>query len=169
MNRQAYSAGFTLLEALVTLVIVSIGLLGLLGLQTVSIVNTQVSAARTQATFAADNIADRMRANKAGVADDAYDGIDHPSADGEPAQMCDDGSSCTAAEMATYDAYIWDQALGSPQSGLPGGQGAIECIENDGSACLRYRVIVRWQEREPNDSGGVGDATTRTFETVVQP
>lgn len=170
MNEPAYTAGFTLLEALVTIVIVSIGLLGLLGLQSVSVVNTQVSAARTQATFAADSIADRMRANRAGVANNEYAGIDTGS---EPSVLCDDGNTCTPRQMAVYDTYIWNKSLGDQSDNgrglLPNGKGAIECLETDGSACLRYRVTVSWDERDPGDAGGVSTPTTRTFETVVQP
>ena len=74
------SRGFTLLEALVTVVIVSIGLLGILGLQTVSIANTASSSARSDATIAADNLADRMRVNFTGARDGAYEDINNPSA-----------------------------------------------------------------------------------------
>ena len=170
MKQPAQVQGFTLLEALVTIVIVSIGLLGLLGLQTVSIVNTQVSASRTQATFAADNIADRMRANRAGVDSNAYDGLNHQSANGSKPN-CENGNSCSPAQMARYDAFVWDEALGSSQAGLPQGQGAIACIETavTGSGCVRYRVTISWQERQPDQTSGTGTPTTQSFETVVQP
>ena len=170
MNHPIHNAGFTLLEALVTIVIVSIGLLGLLGLQTVSIVNTRVSSARTQATFAADNIADRMRANRAGVAANAYNNVNNPSA-GSPPTLCENGTACTPTQMATYDAYVWDRSLGdqsaSGQGLLPDGRGAINCVQNDGTACLRYQVTITWQERD--DTSGSTAPTSRSFVTEVRP
>lgn len=160
-----HDGGFTLLEALVTVVIVSIGLLGLLALQTASLVNTQLSAARTQATLGADNIADRMRANRTGVADNAYDGFDHPAENTSPGKSCRDGKICNSSEMAAFDAYEWDRSLGPPR--LPNGEGALKCIEKDGSACLRYRIVIRWTERDHVDAAD--DHALQTFETVVQP
>ena len=56
-------AGFTLIEILITLLILSIGLLGLAGLQTKGLQYDQVAFMRSQAAIMADDIADRMRAN----------------------------------------------------------------------------------------------------------
>jgi type IV pilus assembly protein PilV len=56
--------GFTLVEALVALVILSIGLLGVAGLQLTSLRANTSSTYRSQATFLAYDIADRMRANR---------------------------------------------------------------------------------------------------------
>lgn len=157
--------GFTLLEALVTIVVISIGLLGLLGLQTFSIVNTQLSSARSQATIAADNIADRMRANPEGVAVNAYDKVDHPAAKNAPT-ACTGGTKCTPKAMANYDAWAWDKALGDQ---LPAGRGQLDCDESDGTRCVRYRVRITWNERQAmDDKTGTGMAPI-TFETMVRP
>ncbi|MDT0635401.1 type IV pilus modification protein PilV [Spectribacter hydrogenoxidans] len=147
MTRQR---GFTLLEALIALVVVSIGLLGLLGLQAVSLSNTHVSATRTTANDAAKDIAERMRSNLAGVDANHYADIDHPSAGKAPGFDCVD-SSCSAQQMATVDAYAWDQSIGAQ---LPNGRGRVDCLDNDpadGDACSRkspHRVTVIWRERD---------------------
>src|SRR5882724_11312914 len=66
--------GFTLVEALVALVVLSIGLLGIAGLQITSLKANHGSATRTQAVYLAYDIIDRMRANqKAAITDHAYD------------------------------------------------------------------------------------------------
>lgn len=157
--------GFTLLEGLVTVVVVSIGLLGILGLQTVSIVNTQLSSARSQATIAADNIADRMRANLEGVAVNAYDNVDHPAAGSKPT-ACESSTTCSPTEMATYDAWAWDTALGEQ---LPNGKGQLECVNQDGGRCQRYHVRITWNERDITEDGEGAGTVPITFETTVRP
>ncbi|MEQ8798656.1 MAG: type IV pilus modification protein PilV [Salinisphaeraceae bacterium] len=142
--------GFTLLEALIALVVVSIGLLGLLGLQAVSLSNTHVSATRTTANEAAEDIAERMRSNLAGVDANHYASIDNPSAGKAPGVDCV-SNSCSAQQMAAVDAYAWDQSISAR---LPNGRGQVDCLDNDpadGDACSRqspHRVTVIWRERD---------------------
>lgn len=57
--------GFTLIETLVALAVLSIGLLGVAGLQLVGLRGNLSASSRTQATYFADDIIDRMRANYA--------------------------------------------------------------------------------------------------------
>jgi type IV pilus assembly protein PilV len=64
--------GFTLVEVLVTLVIMSIGLLGLAALQLTSLKANHGSATRTQAVYLAYDIIDRMRANPTAVTAGSY-------------------------------------------------------------------------------------------------
>ncbi|HBA32699.1 MAG TPA: type IV pilus modification protein PilV, partial [Gammaproteobacteria bacterium] len=59
--------GFTLLEVLIALVILSVGLLGLAGLQTTGLRNNHSAYLRSQATLLAYDITDRIRANKANL------------------------------------------------------------------------------------------------------
>lgn len=172
--------GFTLLEALITIVIISIGLLGILGLQTVSIANTQISAARSQATIAADNIADRMRANSAAAADGFYEtsdpGDSNANDNPQPSDTCGD-SKCTPQEMATFDLWEWKQSLDRDEgTRLPNGRGFLSCAS--GTDCRRYIVTVVWSERDreaersgntPDQCPDRADITDRCFETVVQP
>ena len=55
--------GFTLIEILVTVVVLAIGLLGLAGLQAAGLSFSSTAAQRSQATSLAYDIIDRMRAN----------------------------------------------------------------------------------------------------------
>ncbi|WP_116301633.1 type IV pilus modification protein PilV [Alkalilimnicola ehrlichii] len=57
--------GFSLLEVLVAVLVLAIGLLGVAGLQAVSMRVNFNSEMRTQATFLAYDVLDRMRANRA--------------------------------------------------------------------------------------------------------
>lgn len=56
--------GLSLLEVLVSLIILSLGLLGYAGLQSVTIKNSHNAYLRSQATSLAYNALDRMRANR---------------------------------------------------------------------------------------------------------
>ncbi|MFZ3288159.1 MAG: type IV pilus modification protein PilV, partial [Telluria sp.] len=62
MQRQQ---GFSLIEVLITMLIVSIGLLGIAGIIVTNLKHNQSSYARTQASLLVSDIVDRMRANRA--------------------------------------------------------------------------------------------------------
>ncbi|NKI35237.1 type IV pilus modification protein PilV [Wenzhouxiangella sp. XN79A] len=61
-------AGVTLIEVLITLLVLSVGLLGVAALQGFSLQANQVSYYRTQATNIAYELADHARANRSEVA-----------------------------------------------------------------------------------------------------
>ncbi|TQE92632.1 MAG: type IV pilus modification protein PilV [Spiribacter salinus] len=63
-NRPARQRGVTLIEILITLIVLSVGLLGLAALQSFSLQAGQVSLLRTQATNFAYEVADHARANR---------------------------------------------------------------------------------------------------------
>ena len=60
-------SGFTLLEVMVAIVVLSLGLLGLAGLQAASLRNNQAAYYRGIATQQTYDMADRIRANLAGA------------------------------------------------------------------------------------------------------
>ncbi|PCJ30335.1 MAG: type IV pilus modification protein PilV [Gammaproteobacteria bacterium] len=63
-NNPKKEKGFSLLEVLITVFILSIGLLGLAGLQTTSLKNNHSAQHRTSAIILSYDIVDRMRLNK---------------------------------------------------------------------------------------------------------
>ncbi len=65
-------SGFTLLEVMVAMVVLSIGLLGLAGLMASSMRNNQSAYHSTQATWFAYDILDRMRANRTAALASGY-------------------------------------------------------------------------------------------------
>ncbi len=65
-------SGFTLLEVLIALLVLSIGLLGLAALQTTGLRSNQMASMRTLATQFTYDITDRMRSNPVGVANGEY-------------------------------------------------------------------------------------------------
>ena len=69
------SGGVSLIEVLVALVILSVGVLGLSRLQATQLRANNAAYLRTQAAIQAYDMADRMRANQAGVEAGSYDAI----------------------------------------------------------------------------------------------
>lgn len=104
--------GFSLIEVLVAIVILSLGILGLAGLQAVSLKNTSASGQRTIAINLAADIADRMRANPAGLADGNYI-IDFTSDDIAELEHtnCTTSAGCSSQELAQNDIFQWNAAL----------------------------------------------------------
>ncbi|MGB5438454.1 MAG: type IV pilus modification protein PilV [Gammaproteobacteria bacterium] len=134
------SRGFTLLEVLITLLVISIGLLGLAGLQISGMRANQMGFMRSQAILAAYDMADRMRANPAAAAAGNYDG--NPSA--ATVDCVGASNACTSAEMASYDKDAWLDIL----TLLPGGAGEVV---DDGSD--NYTITVRWDEERSGATG----------------
>lgn len=148
MIRSRSQSGTTLLEVLVALLILAIGLLGMLGLQTTSLRNTQSAYLRTQATILAEDIADRMRANRQGTGSGAYD-----SASGLLNSSCNTTAGCSAVAMAGHDLAQWQNAVSGD---LPSGAGRV-CVDStpdDGTpgapACdgsgSGYAIKIWWDD-----------------------
>ena len=161
--------GYTLIEVLVAVVILSIGLLGLALLTGMGLQDNTRAYQRSIAVFLAYDIADRMRANPEGMIKGYYVWDLDPDTDPpatEPA--CNADGTCDPRQRASRDVYHWSNALrlGSvqwPNQGLPQGSGSI--LQDDTNPS-RYHVNVRWVEAE-NRSGGnnPGGGTRCTNET----
>lgn len=100
-------AGFTLLEVLVALIVLSIGLLGLSGLQTMGLRNNHSAFMRSQATLFAGNIIDHMRANRGAAMAGDYN-IDFAD-DAPTTAVCT--TNCSRANVADMDLQDWLAAL----------------------------------------------------------
>jgi len=163
--------GFTLIEILIALVIFSIGLLGLAGMQLRGSEGTNMAYFRSQATLIANDMAERMHANRAGVDTNAYFLLDTNTvscANGPPPNpFCATrdgapGAVCTPAEMATFDLFT---IACSTESLLPTGSRLIVTC-NDNPNCdigSAHTVAIAWSE--VND----GQARTSDVTLVVQP
>ena len=132
--------GFSLLEVLISLAVLSIGLLGLAALQTVGLRINHDSYQRTQATMLAYDIADRMRANSVGLAAGKYNAVLITTNPTGPDCIA---STCTPAEVADYDIRTWHEILALK---LSGGEGAISTTV---SGVITTRTItIIWREND---------------------
>jgi type IV pilus assembly protein PilV len=139
--------GFTLLEVLIALLILSIGLLGLASLQTSGLRSNQMASMRTTSTQLAYDIADRMRANPVGV-----DAQNYVIATGDadpviPAGENCENVTCTSAQMATYDLAQWRGAVRS----LPGGTSSIARTVT--GTVVTHTITIFWDEYRQGISG----------------
>jgi type IV pilus assembly protein PilV len=151
-----HGRGFTLIEVLVAIVVLSIGLLGLAGLQAISLQNNHSAYLRMQATLAANDMTDRMRANMGAVKAKNYN---KPTATQHT--ECKTTTGCSPQYMAENDAYEWNT---NTLALLPSGAGVV-CIDStpndadatpvdpqcDDKAAGSYVIKVWWKDdRDPS-------------------
>lgn len=159
ISQHQRNRGFSLMEVLVTLIVLSIGLLGLAGLQLSSLQDNHSAYLRSQATIMAGNIIDRMRANRTIARSGNYDIAIGTSAS-TPASGCTGsaGDNCTPAEMATLDLSEWKTDLADT---LPSGDGSISRTTLAGDQIL-VTVTVQW-----DDSRGTQAAVQLPIESLL--
>ena len=147
--------GSSLIEVLVSLLVISGGLLGVAAMYSVSMRNNQAAYYRSQATTLGIDMVERMGANKRGVvAGDYNDGA------GAATAACFTTPGCTPAQMAAQDVLDWSTRVAAV---LPGGDSVV-CIDssgNDGTAAAQacdnagriYAVKIWWDD----DRDGVAE------------
>ncbi|MGB5439075.1 MAG: type IV pilus modification protein PilV [Gammaproteobacteria bacterium] len=182
--------GLTMIEVLVTLIILSVGLLGLAGLQGVAKRSSHQAYQRTLATQLVDGIIERIRANPTAAAN-YHTGTSSPlggATRGESAPSPDCSSStCTAAQMASYELWSWEQAIdgatitediggvSTKEGGLIVPAGCIVFAADAGKTNTgKLSVILSWRGlseiTDAAESGvacGSGAADARRRQTVV--
>jgi len=97
--------GFTLLESLLALFVLSFGLLGVAGMHARSLQTGFVAAQRMAAVSKGEELLERIRSNRSGVASYA----DGPNSGG--CTIGDGSVSCPPADMAADDLFIWEEEV----------------------------------------------------------
>jgi type IV pilus assembly protein PilV len=175
MQVRSRQRGISLIEVLMAVLIFSVGLIGLAGLMVMAARSNHAAYLRTQVTFLAGNMADRMRANPMGLWNGAYNASGYPTS---TKQTCSKASPCTPAQVAARDQYEWSQLLNAL---LPDAHATISC---SGGAGLGYdptpqmgmrppyggncAMTISWTERKlvtTSDSG----TPTQSFAWEFQP
>jgi type IV pilus assembly protein PilV len=141
--------GFTLLEVLVALVILSIGLLGLAAMQASALSSTHGSQMESIVALQARSLADAMSANPdywanntpiftvTGTATAPVFGSSAPTV---PSGGCLN-TICTSTNMAGYDLQQWAAQL---MSQVPGATAKITC---SASAPVGCNITINWTEK----------------------
>jgi type IV pilus assembly protein PilV len=149
--------GFTLVEVLVSMIILSIGLLVLVGMQLTAMQNTQGGYLRAQASMVAYDIMDRMRTNTPAVTNGDYDlalGVATPAMPACTGIL----ANCNTGEMANFDLAQWRTIMGIY---LPAGNGSVTTVDN--GTTTQVTVNVFWTD--PYSAGG--DAETMAMMTEL--
>lgn len=149
-TRFAAAGGFTLIEVLVAILVLTVGILGAAGAQVAALKARHATALMSGGVQLASTLADRMRANRAQMqAPDQlnpYLQLRYAVADGAPAPLpraCFSDGGCGSAEVAEFDLHDIKQAL---HEGFPESRVAV-CRD----AVVRDADDLRWE-----CSGGPG-------------
>ncbi len=122
------NTGFSLMEILVSLIVLSVGLLGLSGLQIAAIKGTNDAHFRNEASFLLMDTSNRMRSNRQGMNDylaSVTDTTISLSCASEGIANCEGAdSNCSAIDLAKYDL---NEMACNAQNKLP--TGAIELVK----------------------------------------
>ena len=142
--------GFSLLEVLVTLILLSVGLLGVAALQLTSLRYAATSGGRNQAALFAQEVADRIRANN-------DPSVNYANATGAAANCYNASGTCSAdqlrlSDLADLNARVSDVKRG----GLQNGQLNITPAPNG------YQVQITWQEVATYNKSASSTATATT-------
>jgi type IV pilus assembly protein PilV len=154
MTTRGQNDGFTMLEILISLLIIAVGLLGMLGLQAQATVAEFESYQRGQALVLVQDMVDRINANRSAslcyviTTDPAAGSPQLGTGTAAPACAAATGTVLTRA-MADKDLVDWDAALkgaaetksGANVGGMLGARGCVTYQPVSGN----YRVAVAWQ------------------------
>lgn len=184
MNVARRTRGFSLIEVLVSLVIIAVGLLGIAKIQTIAYAETGTSSLRSIAAIEASSMAASMRANRAywaiggnlnpttlhvDVAGTAITTTTDPAITGTP--NCEVWATpCSKENMATYDLQEWALAM-NPLLGASY-SAAIDCPTT--TTPINCTITITWVERMTATAGGTASAggtaiMTPTYILNVQP
>lgn len=141
--------GTSMVEVIVTILVVTAGLLGLGSLLLNSVKYQKTAGQRSEAVQSAYDLSERMRANGLGVTANNYitnDSYSAMSSGTLPTIPTCASAKCTAVEIANIDIADWRRNLAMR---LVGGAGNIFAGPN-----RTFDVVVMWRERN-----NVGDDT----------
>lgn len=127
-----FSTGFSLVEAMVALIIISTGMIGVAALFGQGLGASRNALYRTQAVHLAADMGDRIRVNRLGGL--AYNGAatDHECGPG--------GEECTPMQMAEHDLFEWEARVAQL---LPNGVGTVAVAAGNPPT---YTITVGWEE-----------------------
>lgn len=141
MSHPKSARGASLLEVLVTIMIMAVGLLGLAKLQASSLRNNQNTLYRSEATFLANDMLDSMRI------------LNSPSHDKAKDYTVVAGSTVAAgpSAVALADVSAWKARIAQA---LPGGDGSISV---NGRIAT---IVIEWNDRRAGTPGSADSCSS---------
>jgi type IV pilus assembly protein PilV len=150
-------AGVSIVEALVALVIISVGMLGIAGLYLASLQAGRSANLRMQAVNLATDMADHVRSNKRAMA------LYKASATDKGTQHDCATVTCTPTLIAENDIYNWKQAISASLPANANGQLTytdVADLKPERKEPDRCEVLVTWRE--------AGSDVDSTYKTTVE-
>lgn len=165
--------GFSIIEVMVAIVIMSVGLIGLAGLQARAITAQKEAYQRSQALILARDMADRILANRTEAGFTTSYRIDPDAGDTPRGTGFGAATSCTGMVGAARDLCEWHNSLlGASTGGTISLIGARGCIYELSTTLPKTLVVtIAWQGYSPTatpaiscgaGSYGGNDALRRT-------
>lgn len=134
--------GFTLIEAMVSLVVLAVGMLGIAAMYIESLRSGHMSVSYTNAVTLAADMADRIRANSLGI--NGYIGAGNGNGTAGGNNNCVNGAvDCTPAQLAADDLFWWYEDI---KNLMPVGRSATVAVVNN-PPLDQYTITLNWPER----------------------
>ena len=134
-NSPRRTRGFTLVEAMVALVVLGVGMLGIAGLYVTTLRSSGGAIYRMQAVNLATDMADRIRANRG--ANVAYNAA---AADNNCYGV--GAVDCAPAAMAANDLFVWQAQVAAT---LPSGNGVVGVVPGAAATDpFTYTITITW-------------------------
>ncbi len=143
--------GFSMIEILVTLAIISLALLGTAGLQAYSMRLNQGGQFRTHAVFLAADLSERMEANKVAAVAGSY--VLPTSSVANVLNVFCTGNFCDAPTLAAYDLSQWQNAIAVV---LP--QASWTVAQTAAGNPSTYTITISWVDRRGETTNAAFDA-----------
>jgi type IV pilus assembly protein PilV len=164
--------GFSMIEVLVTILLISLALLGTSGLQAYALKLNQGAQFRTQAVLLASDLAERMESNKFGAVAGSYVYNCPATALAEITDCGPSGGACTPAKLAEYDLLQWRASV---QNTLPKSVCSVtQTVTGNPST---YSISISWIDRQTNTNydttpgstivSGTGEILTYTASRII--
>ena len=153
--------GVTLIEALVTLLVLAVGALGIASMQLAGLKYASGSYGRTQAVILADDMANRLKSNRvfalnldddgavAGQSPYELTGFDSATP-AVTADCLDINVVCDSQQLADYDVLTWRNELARV---LPSGRGMITTIDRnvvgvngENITQRQFNIAIEWRQ-----------------------
>ena len=136
--------GFTMLETLITLAVITIWLLGSANVQPFALRLNKAAQFRTQAVMLASEMAERIEANKIAALTGAYV---YTGSGASSSKDCTT-ANCSASELRDFDLVEWTTRVAAT---LPN---AAATITADVNNPINYTIVVNWTDRRTDQNYG---------------